>query len=364
MAEKFSDIKVGMPTKIAYGFANMGGNMIFTAISSFVTIYYTDSMGIAAAVVGTMMLLTRFLDGISDVVMGAIIDKTHTKIGQALPWYIVSIIPLAISMVLVFSMPQHLSDGGKVLYMYITYIFAAVICYTMNALSSISMLSLMTGNEKERMGLNASSQIFGFITIITVNMITTNIVAKVGWHNMSIIFAVIGTIMLLITAFVCKEQKHKYVVEEEQQAAQATLKEGLPSLLKDKYFYIVLCLGIANYITIGTFNAGGVYYATYMLGNPGLFGIMTLAGMLPTILLSTLVPKIGSKFGMRRTLMAGYLLSAVGYLANEAVQPASSLMAMRLLVGGIPAVCGVIGIIVASFFDIEKKTAEIRKAAE
>lgn len=313
--EAFNHQKIGMIEKLAYGMSNMGGNICNTAIASFITLYYTDSVGIAAATVGTMLLIARIFDAISDIVMGTVIDRTNTKWGQARPWFILSILPFALSMILVFAVPDGMSTLGQTIYMYVTYIFTGVICYTMNSLAAVSMQSLMTGDTKERMGLNAPYQIFGFISIIAVNMVTINLVDKLGWKGMAVLYAVISMIILFITGFVCKERRYLVETSEENtKETKVTFRQGLPVLLRNKYFYIVLILSISNYITINTFNAGGVYYAMYILGNGNLFGLMTIAGMLPTILLTTAVPYVGNKLGKKNTLMAGYILQAVGFV--------------------------------------------------
>ena len=125
--EAFNHQKIGMLEKLAYGMSNMGGNICNTAIASFITLYYTDSVGIAAATVGTMLLIARIFDAISDIVMGTVIDRTNTKWGQARPWFILSILPFALSTILVFAVPDGMSTLGQTIYMYVTYIFTGVI---------------------------------------------------------------------------------------------------------------------------------------------------------------------------------------------------------------------------------------------
>ena len=72
--------------KISYGMGDCGANVTVALCSTFLTAYYTDTVGIAAAAVGTMMLLARVFDGVTDIVMGAIVDKTKTRWGKARPW--------------------------------------------------------------------------------------------------------------------------------------------------------------------------------------------------------------------------------------------------------------------------------------
>ena len=434
----FENQSIRKTEKLAYGFSNFGGNLVYATVSSFATLFYTDSVGIAAATVGTMMLIARIFDGVSDVAMGNIIDKTHRRSGQAKPWYVWSLLPLVLSLVLVFAAQPTWGNTTKVVYMYITYIWSAVFCYTANSLAAVSMQSLMTGNKKERMKLNASYQMCGFICIIAVNIVTSNLASQIGWLRLSVIYAIIATFCLLFMVISCKERKQLVVSEEkEPEKVKISLKEGLPLLLKNRYAIIILILSILNYITVGTFNAGGVYYATYIYGNAGLFGLMTMAGMLPTIILSAVVPILGAKYGKRNVLILGYVLQTIGYgviqiggtklpimiaglvikgaalaavagllipmlgdvieygekttgkrldgltnavatcgvkigtglgaalvgwllewgnyVAGATVQAREAILSMKLLVGGIPAICGLVGIFVAFLFDIENK---------
>ncbi len=71
----------GMPSKICYSLGTVGTSLVYGVVSSFLTKYYTDSVGISAAFVGTMMLMARILDGGSDILMGGVIEKTNTRWG-------------------------------------------------------------------------------------------------------------------------------------------------------------------------------------------------------------------------------------------------------------------------------------------
>ena len=79
--------------KLAFAVGDGGCNFVWTTIGSFLTLYYTDSVGISAAVIGTIMLLTRLLDGVTDLGMGALIDRTRTRWGKARPWVLWSAVP-------------------------------------------------------------------------------------------------------------------------------------------------------------------------------------------------------------------------------------------------------------------------------
>jgi len=72
--------------KIGYGVGDMGSNFCWTLVASFIMLYCTNVLGVKAGVVGTLMMLSKFLDGVSDVLMGRIIDATHHRMGKARFW--------------------------------------------------------------------------------------------------------------------------------------------------------------------------------------------------------------------------------------------------------------------------------------
>ena len=126
-ADNTSNEKVSVREKVCYGVGDIGANLVWTTVASFLTIYCTDVAGIAAGVVGTLMLIARLFDGVSDLFMGVIIDKTNTRWGKARPWVLWSAPPLVISLIMIFSVPNF-SDNGKAIYLLIVYIFLAAVC--------------------------------------------------------------------------------------------------------------------------------------------------------------------------------------------------------------------------------------------
>ena len=72
--------------RFSYGCGDFGCNIIYTAMSAFLLFYYTDYAGVSALAVGTIMMVSRIFDGISDIIMGVIVDRTKSKFGKARPW--------------------------------------------------------------------------------------------------------------------------------------------------------------------------------------------------------------------------------------------------------------------------------------
>ena len=82
--------------KVAYGAGDLGSNFMYTFVSSFLLIYLTDTIGLNAGIIGTLMLISKIFDGFTDVVFGTLVDRTRSKMGKARPWMFWSTFPLAI----------------------------------------------------------------------------------------------------------------------------------------------------------------------------------------------------------------------------------------------------------------------------
>ena len=83
--------------RFSYGCGDFGCNIIYTAMSAFLVFYYTDYAGVNALAVGTIMMVSRIFDGISDIIMGVIVDRTKSRFGKARSWILRMCIPFAIS---------------------------------------------------------------------------------------------------------------------------------------------------------------------------------------------------------------------------------------------------------------------------
>ena len=116
-------------TRVSYGLGDTACNVVYGMIGSLLTIFYTDYVGISAAAIGVIMLISRIFDGCSDVIMGFVVNKTHSKYGQSRPWILWMAIPYAVSAVLLFTVP-HTATNIQLIYIFVTYNFTATVCYT------------------------------------------------------------------------------------------------------------------------------------------------------------------------------------------------------------------------------------------
>jgi len=152
--------KLSLKEKIGYAFGDGAANIAWRGVATFLFIFYTDVFGLNPATVGILFLVARFSDGISDVIMGVVGDRTKTKYGKFRPWILWTAIPLAVVLSLLFTTPD-LSDSGKIAYAYVTYIFFTLI-YTANNIPYGALMAVMTGDDKERISIGSFRMVGAF----------------------------------------------------------------------------------------------------------------------------------------------------------------------------------------------------------
>ncbi len=152
--------KLTISEKIGYALGDGAANIAWRGVSTFLFIFYTDVFGIAPAVVGLLFLITRFSDGITDVIMGIIGDRTDTRHGKFRPWILWTAIPMGVILSLLFTSPD-LSQAGKIVYAYTMYIIFTLV-YTANNIPYGALMSVMTGDDKERTSLGSYRMVGAF----------------------------------------------------------------------------------------------------------------------------------------------------------------------------------------------------------
>lgn len=284
-------------------------------------IYLTDTVGLNAGIVGTLIMFSKFADGVSDVFFGSLIDKTKSKLGKARPWMLYSQIGNVVMLIALFAIPESLGNTAKYVYFFIAYTLLNAVFYTANNIAYASLTSLITKNGNERVQMGSIRFMFSLATNMIIASVTISGVAAlgggaVGWRNIAIIYGVIGLVVNTISVFSVKELPDTELMEgtgNEQAAATEKIKlwDSIKLLLSNKYYLMILVIYIFTYVQTGIMGVG-IYYMTYVLGNPALLGTFTMAQMLPMIIGLSITPMLVSKLkGIYKVNLFGYLLSFV-----------------------------------------------------
>jgi len=302
--------KIGIGEKIGYALGDTAANIAWRTLSTFLFVFYTDVFGISAAVVGVLLLVTRFSDGFTDVIMGMIADRTNTKQGKFRPWILWSALPLGALMALTFTTPD-LGTTGKIIYAYVTYIMLTL-AYTANNIPYSALMGVLTTNNSERTSLSsfrfAGAYLGGILTqggLIYLVMLLGNGNENKGYQYSIYLLSAILVLFLLVTYFTTKERV-KPTIEE-----SSNIKNDLKDLITNKPWLILLVIGFL-FVTYNSIKQGiTVIYFKRFLNAETLAASYMVALLVVSVFAALITTKLSNIFGKRNLFIYVMLFSAV-----------------------------------------------------
>lgn len=169
-----------MVERIAYGLGDYSANLVYSAISAFLLVYYTNVLGVPALVGSTVMAISKIFDGISDLIMGRIVDRTKSRFGKARPWILRMCIPLAVCNVLLYSVPAGLAGSAQIAYIFLSYNLVSTVFYTAVNVPYSTLQGLMTTNQYERGLLGNFRMLLATAGTMTVNTVVIKLCTFYG----------------------------------------------------------------------------------------------------------------------------------------------------------------------------------------
>ena len=282
------------------------------------TYFYTEKVGLAAGMVATMLLIAKIFDAFSDLIMGKIMDAGKSPKGKCRPWFIRMAIPAAVMIVLLFTVPKNAGSGIQSAYVLITNILITAVVYTAVAIPYGALMAMRTESSDERGKMGIFRAAFGYIAGMVIAILLIPITNMLGgtqsaWIKVSVIFALISLLSLLVLYKVTKENAH---IVEKSEDEDVTFGEGIKMLFKNKYWVIMLVLQFMMNISYGLSSSGGTYYAKYILGNDNIVALLGAVGLIPTFLGFILTGPMASKLGMTKTCMVSCVMGAAACLVR------------------------------------------------
>ena len=271
--------------RFAYGIGDYAGNLVYSAISAFLLVYYTNVVGASAAAAASIIAISKFFDGISDLVMGYIIDHTHSKWGKARPWIARLCVPLAVCTVLMFTVPTAFVGKTQLAYMFLTYNLVSTIFYTGINVPYATLNGLMTTNQYERGLLGNFRNLLATAGTMTINTVVLKMTAafgggdvysQKGWTLTFVVLMIVFVVLNMFTFFMCKER----VVEggstqKEAKENQVSFIKGIKGLFVNKYWVLLVIAIFAMYFMMSCFFGSAVFFAQYNVGNAGKYAIIS-----------------------------------------------------------------------------------------
>lgn len=259
-----------------------------------------------------MFLVTKFIDGVSDLIVGYLIDKTNTRWGKSRPWILFGAVPFGVTAVLAFSVPD-IGQTGMLIYAYVTYILLST-SYTIVNIPMASILPALSENPHERTVLASCRTFFSSVGSTVVSAFALTLVDKFGNGNealgfriVMIIFGVIGCLVFFFCFFNTKE---RVMV----QAEKVSLKANISCLLHNgpwKLFALNIVWFFGGYVIQAS---AVIYYFTYVVQNVAMVQIVATITTLVPIVTNLLAPFFVKLTSKRNLMIGGSAVHAGGLL--------------------------------------------------
>ena len=311
--------------KVGYGFGDMASSMFWKVFSAYLPIFYTNVFGLDLAVAGTLFLVTKLWDAVSDPMMGIIADRTKTKWGKYRPYLLWIAIPFAIAGILLFTTPEF-GKTGKEVWAYVTYILMMTI-YTAINVPYGSMLGVMTNDSDEKTVFSSYRMFFAYAGSFIVlalweplcNLFANTSEIKEGfttdpgaWQKAMIVVGAICCALFILTFKMTRERINPYI-------KKTSIKDDFKSLLHNKPWWILLggvlffnFFGAVRYAIIPYYFATQIpadahltFFSIDFLFYAGIFfTIGEIANMIGVAIATPITFKIGKKSTFLYSLFA------------------------------------------------------------
>lgn len=311
--EKNADNKVGIGKLFLWNSRSVSTSIV-TLMLGFLMIYCTDTLKVPAAYVSIILVASKILDGVTDMFAGFIVDRTQTKWGKARP-YEVFIVAIWLATWLLFSCPESFGMTAKLIWIFVMYALANSICYTfLNANQTPYLVRAFKSGQIVKQ--TSYGSIITMLAAVIFNMTFPALMGSIatsasGWSRLVLMFAVplaaIGTLRMIFIP-------EQYDVDAESSNTEKLKVSDIFKLIRtNKYILIIVLMTfVFNFVC----NMGvNTYFFTYIVGNVGLMGITAVAQIV-ALPLALFFPKLIAKFSTVKLMMAGFLVSAAGYLLN------------------------------------------------
>lgn len=307
---------VSAKEKIAYGLGDTASNFIFQTVMLFLTFYYTDVVGIPAAAVGSMFLLVRVFDAVTDPLMGSLADRTRTRWGAYRPYLLGLALPFALCSVLAFTSPEWLTEEGKLYYAFITYALL-MIMYTAINIPYSALGGVLSADASERVSIQSYRFVFAMGGGLLVTSFMLPLVdylgngnEALGYQRAMIVMSIVGMVLFLL-CFAGTKERVKPANE-----TPAPYKTQLAAIWQNDQCRVLCMVAIVLLTGMVMRNTLALYYVKYVLQRPESATLFVTAGMVGSIIGCALANPVAKRFCKIKVYTWLQLASAVVCIVN------------------------------------------------
>lgn len=311
--------KASKAAVICYGFGDMASQFVWTFVGTYLSIFYTDIVGLAPAAISAIMLIARIWDAVNDPMMGAIAERTRSKFGRFRPWIAFGCPFLAVFAVLTFTNPFGGTSTAGVIWAAVTYLVAGML-YTLVNIPYAALAAVMSEDADQRNTINASRNVGMNLGMVIVNAVSATLALKFsgagaqvangrGYMMTAIVYGIISIPLFLIVFATANE-----VVKPSGEPENFSFKDTIGNLVKNKYLMVVTLIMTLTMTAFMGRIAVTAFYVIYCLGSFEMIALIMTIPSIGGIIGSFFVPALAKKFGKRNCLMVSGIIQGIGLL--------------------------------------------------
>lgn len=281
-----------------------------TLVLGYATFYCTEVLQLQPALVGTLFMVSKMFDSVTDLLAGFIVDRTQTRWGKGRPYEIFMLF-LWLSTWLLFSCPTGFDTMAKCIWIFCMYTFMNSICVTFLNANNVVYMVRAFENKEQQSRIVGYGSIFTMAAALVFNVLFPTAMAKIGtdaagWSRLIGMIAVPLTVVGMLRILTIPE---KFTPASEQRGEQTHLKDLLPLLKESRPVLIICLMRFVQNISMGI--SVGTYYWQYIIGNLSMMGVASLTSIL-VLPIAFILPGMRKKFGMARMSIIGILVGCIG----------------------------------------------------
>ena len=332
--EKVKRTKVGAARQICWQSSSISSGCMLM-VQGFISIYCTDTMGMPAALVGTLLMVSKIFDGFTDLIAGYVVDNTRSRWGKGRP-YELCLLAAWICTILLYSCPVQFRMAAKSVWLFVMYVLVNSVFYTFLKANSTVYMVRAFKTEDEIVSLSTYGNIITFAGVLVLNVTFPILMGKLatsasGWRTLVLIFAVPLAVFGMLRFLFIKETNDVDlgIVKGNE---RVRLKDIFVVLKKNRYVWILSLMAfVLNFVTsLGV----STYYFKYIVGDISLLSIMAFSQIfaLPFLLI---FPTFVRKYSAKTLVVVGNLVSAFSYLLIFVAKDNIPLLMLAMILTGI-----------------------------
>ena len=327
--------------KVGYAFGDFASCLIWQTISIYMLFYFTNVAGVEQGAAVAIVSASKIIDGLTDILMGFIIERTRTRFGKVRPYLLTMGLPLAASLVLLFSVPAGLDAHGKLVWIFVFYNMVTSVFYTGLNVPYSGMHNFLTDDSMERSRLSILRLIFAYAAQTLINSATLPLVrglgggtetGQAGWTGAMIVIGTASFALALVTFFTTRERVGGGT---EAGGGRLSVRTSLRSVLRNRYLLLLLAATLFSFTANALGSGSAAYYAESVLRDVNATTHLTNASTIAMVAgLVLIVPFLLKRFPKRAIYQAGIAATALaGFVSRLSPGSLPLLVAMNAVKG-------------------------------